>query len=77
MDNLNPDYLPEGKMRHGGPYDRGGADYYYLRPNKPHYYLGSTGMPSEQIRQSKMSEKQIAEYNEGWEDQKKSGVKRQ
>jgi len=73
MGNLNPDYLPEGKKRHGGPYDRGGADYYYRRPNNPHYYLGSTGMPSEQIKQSKMSEKQIAEYNEGWEDQKKSG----
>lgn len=74
--NLNPDYLPGGKKRHGGPYDRGGADYYYRRPNSPHYYLGSTGLPSEQICQSEMSEKQISEYQGGWQDQEKSGVQK-
>ena len=28
--------------RHGGPYDRGQADYYYWREAKPHYYKGGT-----------------------------------
>lgn len=29
--------------RHGGPFDRGGADSYYRRPFRPHYYAGHTG----------------------------------
>ena len=28
--------------RHGGPYDRGGADYYYGRGFQPHYFVGGT-----------------------------------
>ena len=28
--------------RHGGPYDRGGADSYYRRPFRPHYFVGAT-----------------------------------
>ena len=28
--------------RHGGPYDRGGADSYYSRPRRPHYFLADT-----------------------------------
>lgn len=37
-DPKHPDY-----ERHGGPYDRGGADSYYGRLETPHYYRGATG----------------------------------
>lgn len=52
--------------RHGGPFDRGAADSYYSRPNKPHYYVGATGT-SEMVDVSKMTETQVAEYNAGYE----------
>tara|TARA_R110001583_G_scaffold328_4_gene2954 strand:- start:651 stop:854 length:204 start_codon:yes stop_codon:yes gene_type:complete len=32
----------EYDTRHGGPFDRGGADYYYHRPIDPHYFIGGT-----------------------------------
>ena len=32
------DKLSEWDKRHGGPYDRGGADSYYRRGCRPHYY---------------------------------------
>lgn len=32
--------------RHGGPFDRGSADYYYGRDFDPHYYIGDTGNSS-------------------------------
>lgn len=28
--------------RHGGPFDRGGADSYYSRARDPHYFSGDT-----------------------------------
>ena len=40
--------------RHGGPYDRGGADYYYRRPFAPHYYTGGTGT-SERVNADAMT----------------------
>lgn len=35
---------PSDYKRHGGPFDRGGADSYYRRGVDPHYYTGSTGL---------------------------------
>jgi len=32
----------EYSQRHGGPYDRGGADSYYRRNFDPHYFVGAT-----------------------------------
>ena len=29
--------------KHGSPYDRGSADYYYGRGRNPHYYPNGTG----------------------------------
>ena len=52
--------------RHGGPYDRGGADSYYGRPRNPHYYKGATGM-SERVTQSNMTPDEIEAYNAGYE----------
>jgi hypothetical protein len=28
--------------RHGVPFDRGGADFWYGRPHEPHYFVGAT-----------------------------------
>ena len=31
------------RERHGGPFDRGGADSYYGRPINPHWWPNGTG----------------------------------
>ena len=51
--------------RHGGPYDRGSADYYYWREAKPHYYLGATGS-SERVEEENMTDEQVKEYLLGY-----------
>ena len=53
-------------IRHGGPWDRGGADSYYGRGCRPHFYTGNTGM-SDRIEQADMTEEQILEYQAGYE----------
>lgn len=52
--------------RHGGPYDRGGADYYYWRDRNPHYYKGATRQ-SELVEEKDMTPEEIAEYNLGYD----------
>ena len=52
--------------RHGGPYDRGGADYYYRRPFAPHYYAGGTGT-SERVNADAMTMNQLDAYRAGYE----------
>ena len=54
--------------RHGGPYDRGSADYYYNRSYDPHYYEGSTYM-SKRIEAEDMTKEQIDEYFKGWSEE--------
>mgnify|MGYP003644983302 FL=1 len=53
---------------HGSPYDRGSADRYYRRSFKPHFYTGGTRM-STQICLEDMTNIQIQEYRQGYEDQ--------
>lgn len=53
--------------RHGGPYDRGGADKYYGRPFDPHYYESGT-YTSERVEKSQMTPQEIAEYAQGYND---------
>ena len=53
--------------RHGGPYDRGSADYYYRRPYKPHYYAGGT-MTSQHITMFQMTEDEVDAYRAGYDD---------
>jgi hypothetical protein len=55
--------------RHGGPYDRGGADAYYERPRCPHYFTGATYM-SDKIQQENMTAAEIAAYNLGYDSVK-------
>jgi len=54
--------------RHGGPYDRGSADYYYWRECSPHYYKGDT-YSTDKIGEDKMTQEQISAYNAGFEDE--------
>lgn len=58
--------------RHGGPYDRGGADCYYRRGYNPHYYKGAT-YSSERVDSESMTKEELAAYDAGWEDNHKSG----
>ena len=58
--------------RHGGPFDRGQADYYYRRPFKPHYFLGDT-YSSPEIIERDMSQDEVEEYKAGWDDAKAHG----
>lgn len=53
--------------RHGGPYDRGGADAYYRRQYNPHYFTADT-YNSKQIGEEQMTAEEIAEYAQGFKD---------
>lgn len=57
--------------RHGGPYDRGGADSYYRRPYNPHYFLGAS-YNSRLVKLSEMTAKEIADYTAGFRDNEKA-----
>lgn len=52
--------------RHGGPWDRGGADSYYRRGYNPHYFVGST-YQSEEITENQMTQDEIEAYRAGYE----------
>ena len=54
--------------RHGGPYDRGAADAYYNRPERPHYYKGATGL-YEVVEEADMTADEIAEYMQGYDEE--------
>lgn len=67
----------ENKMkyddRHGGPYDRGGADSYYRRAYSPHYYVGDT-YSSHRIEEKDMTKEEIEAYNAGFKDNEEAGM---
>ena len=53
------------RNRHGALYDRGSADSWYNRGKEPHWYpTGSYNEP----RIEDLDERQIAEYNAGFDD---------
>lgn len=58
--------------RHGGPYDRGGADFYYSRIPTPHYYVSGTYV-SERIEEENMSPKEIEDYLFGYDEAARFG----
>ena len=60
------------KERHGGPFDRGSADCYYRRRPDPHYWTHGT-YHGERIGHNRMSDREIAEYYEGWDENEKYG----
>ena len=53
--------------RHGGPFDRGTGDSWYKRGRNPHFYRGAS-YDSPIVEEKDMSEKEIAEYNAGYND---------
>jgi hypothetical protein len=56
--------------RHGGPYDRGGADSYYRRPFKPHYFRGKS-YQSEMV--TDLTPEETLAYSQGWADNEEWG----
>jgi hypothetical protein len=61
--------------RHGGPYDRGSADSYYHRGRNPHYYKGAT-QRSPLVEKDNMTDEEIKEYNQGYDDNELYGDKK-
>ena len=57
-------------IKHGSPYDRGGADSYYRRPANPHYY--PQGSYNGEVI-TDLTDEQIAEYYRGYEDNERAG----
>jgi len=62
--------------RHGGPFDRGGADYYYGRGKNPHFYAGDT-YNSERIEMFYMDMEEINEYLAGYEEAERNGSRKE
>ena len=58
--------------RHGGPYDRGGADSYYQRGYDPHYYTGDS-MKSQKVPMALMTAAEITAYTKGYNDNEVAG----
>jgi len=58
--------------RHGGPYDRGGADSYYRRPRNPHFFRGDS-YQSERVTYKDMTPDEIEAYNAGYDDNEEFG----
>jgi len=52
-------------FKHGGPFDRGGADSYYQRGIRPHYYVLGTGK-GDRTPEEEMTEQQVQEYHAGY-----------
>jgi hypothetical protein len=57
--------MPNFDTRHGGPFDRGGADYWYNRGYKPHYYKGGT-YTSDRVEKDDMTPEELAAYRAGY-----------
>ena len=58
--------------RHGGPFDRGCADYWYHRPPSPHYYLNGTGT-STRIERVGMTRAEVEAYLSGYAEAEAQG----
>ena len=59
-------------QRHGGPFDRGGADYYYGRAFDPHYFVGAT-CNSDRVEMKDMTPEEIAAYTRGFNAAEENG----
>jgi hypothetical protein len=62
------------RNRHGSLYDRGSADSYYGRGHEPHWYPEGTYNGSRIVN---LTEEEIAEYNQGYDDNEKDGNKKE
>lgn len=59
----------------GSPYDRGAADSYYGRPGNPHYFIEVNGT-RETFDKNQMTQEQLGEYWEGYDDNEKGGYRK-
>jgi hypothetical protein len=57
--------MPKFDTRHGGPFDRGGADYWYNRGYDPHYYVGGS-YTSDRVEKDDMTPEELAAYRAGY-----------
>lgn len=64
--------MPKFDERHGGPYDRGGADYWYNRGYEPHYFKGGT-YTSDRVEKNDMTPEELAAYRAGYCEAKDMG----
>ena len=62
--------------KHGGPFDRGGADYYYGRPFDPHWYPDGT-YNGERIGRADMTMDEIEAYAAGYEEAEAAGAQKE
>lgn len=62
-------------IRHGGPFDRGGADSYYHRAYNPHWWPHGTNN-GECITWHNMSNDEILQYTAGYERNEELGDKK-
>jgi hypothetical protein len=54
--------------KHGSPYDRGSADYYYGRGRDPHYYPNGTGN-APRVKVEDMTQAELDAYHAGYEEE--------
>jgi len=59
-------------QRHGGPFDRGMADFWYHRPPQPHYYVNGTGT-SDRVGRADMTKAEIEAYFAGYDEAEAAG----
>lgn len=64
--------IKEEWSRHGGAFDRGGADSYYMRPFEPHYYKGSS-YSTDRVEMTDMTVEEIVAYTIGYNRNEASG----
>jgi len=58
--------------RHGGPWDRGTADFWYGRPYEPHFFKGAT-YSTDKIELKDMTAAEIAAYTNGFKTAEADG----
>ena len=63
-------------QRHGGAYDRGGADYYYGRAPDPHYYPAGVAFGATRGRVTDLTADEIKAYGDGFDDAEKAGAQK-
>ena len=63
----------EYDTRHGGPYERGAADSWYMRPADPHYFMGGT-YTSQRVGKADMTAEEIEAYHAGYAENEAAGM---
>jgi hypothetical protein len=58
--------------RHGGPFDRGSCDSYYMRGRRPHMFEGAT-YQTPKITARLMTPPEIEAYNAGYDWNEQQG----